>query len=301
MIPKQGWINLYKPKNITSFKAINSIKKKFSIDKIGHAGTLDPLAEGVLPIAIGKATKLIPYISNMNKEYEFTATWGIQTTTDDAEGEILFESSYLPKRKEIEKKIINYIGFISQIPPKVSAVKINGKRAYKLFRENKKFTIQPKKVFIEDLSITDHSINKTSFKILCGQGFYVRSLARDLAIDLKTYGHISSLKRSKVGKFTEKNSILLDDLLKIGQMHEEINCISTTISMLDDILAYEIEEKLDIENLSFGRSIKIDVRKIINPSSIKLDKKNIFLFKKGDIVSIGKLDGNLFKPNKILI
>ena len=301
MITKQGWINLYKPKNITSFKAINSIKKKFSINKIGHAGTLDPMAEGVLPIAIGKATKLIPYISNMNKEYEFTVTLGIQTTTDDAEGEILFESSYLPKRKEIEKKIINYIGFISQIPPKVSAVKINGKRAYKLFRENKKFTIQPKKVFIVDLCITDHSINKTSFKILCGQGFYVRSLARDLAIDLKTYGHISSLKRSKVGKFSEKNSILLDDLLKIGQMHEEINCISTTISMLDDILAYEIEEKLDIENLSFGRSIKIDERKIINPSSINLDKKNIFLFKKGDIVSIGKLDGNLFKPNKILI
>ncbi len=301
MISKQGWINLYKPKNITSFKAINSIKKKFSINKIGHAGTLDPMAEGVLPIAIGKATKLIPYISNMNKEYEFTVTWGIQTTTDDAEGEILFESSYLPKRKEIENKIINYIGFISQIPPKVSAVKINGERAYKLFRENKKFTIQPKKVFIEDLCITDHSINKTSFKILCGQGFYVRSLARDLAIDLKTYGHISSLKRSKVGKFSEKNSILLDDLLKIGQMHEEINCISTTISMLDDILAYEIEEKLDIENLSFGRSIKIDERKIINPSSINLDKKNIFLFKKGDIVSIGKLDGNLFKPNKILI
>ena len=301
MISKQGWINLYKPKNITSFKAINSIKKKFSIKKIGHAGTLDPMAEGVLPIAIGKATKLIPYISTMNKEYEFVITWGAQTTTDDAEGKILFESNYLPKRKEIEKKIIKYIGYINQIPPKVSAVKINGKRAYKLFRENKKFTIQPKKVFIEDLCITDHSINKTSFKILCGQGFYVRSLARDLAIDLKTYGHISSLKRSKVGKFSEKNSILLDDLLKIGQTHEEINCISTTISMLDDILAYEIEEKLDIENLSFGRSIKIDERKIINPSSINLDKKNIFLFKKGDIVSIGKLDGNLFKPNKILI
>ena len=301
MISKQGWINLYKPKNITSFKAINSIKKKFSINKIGHAGTLDPMAEGVLPIAIGKATKLIPYISKMNKEYEFTVTWGIQTTTDDAEGKILFESNYLPKRKEIEKKIIKYIGYINQIPPKVSAVKINGKRAYKLFRENKKFTIQSKKVFIEDLFITDHRINKTSFKILCGQGFYIRSLARDLAIDLKTYGHISSLKRSKVGKFSEKNSILLDDLLKIGQTHEEINCISTTISMLDDILAYEIEEKLDIENLSFGRSIKIDERKIINPSSINLDKKNIFLFKKGDIVSIGKLEGNLFKPNKILI
>ena len=301
MISKQGWINLYKPKNITSFKAINSIKKKFSINKIGHAGTLDPMAEGVLPIAIGKATKLIPYISIMKKEYEFTITWGSQTTTDDSQGKILFESNYFPTKNEIENKIINYLGYITQIPPKVSAVKINGKRAYKLFRENETFTIEPKKVFVENLSITKHSTDKTSFKILCGKGFYVRSFARDFALDLKTYGHISSLKRSKVGKFREKTSILLDDLLKIGQMHEGINFISPTISMLDDILAYEIEEKIDIENLSFGRSIKIDEEKIINSSSINLDKKNIFLFKKGDIVSIGKLDGNLFKPNKILI
>ena len=301
MISKQGWINLYKPKNITSFKAINSIKKKFSIKKIGHAGTLDPMAEGILPIAIGKATKLIPYINNKKKEYEFTITWGSQTTTDDSQGKIIFESNYLPTKTKIEKKINSYLGYINQIPPKVSAVKINGQRAYKLFRENKKFTIEPKKVFIEKLNITEHNTHKTSFKILCGKGFYVRSFARDFALDLETYGHISSLKRSKVGKFTKKTSILLDDLLKIGQRHKEINCISPSISMLDDILAYEIEEQLDIDNLSFGRSIKIDEKKIINFSSVNLDKKNIFLFKKGDIVSIGKLDGNLFKPNKILI
>ncbi len=301
MFTKQGWINLYKPKNISSFKAINSLKKEFLINKIGHAGTLDPMAEGVLPVAIGKATKLIPYISIMNKEYEFTISWGSQTMTDDAEGKILFESNYFPQKNEIEKKIINYLGFINQIPPKVSAVKVNGNRAYKLVRNNETFKIQPKKVFVENLSIIDHSIKKTSFKILCGKGFYVRSLARDLALDLKTYGHISSLKRSKVGKFNEKNSILLDDLLKIGQRHKEINCISPTISMLDDILAYEIDDQLDIKNLSFGRSIKIDKNKIINSSSINLDNENIFLSKKGDIVSIGKLDGNLFIPNKILV
>ena len=160
MISKQGWINLYKPKNITSFKAINSIKKKFSINKIGHAGTLDPMAEGVLPIAIGKATKLIPYISNTNKEYEFSVTWGTQTTTDDAEGKILFESNYLPKRKEIEKKIIDYIGYINQTPPKVSAVKINGKRAYKLFRENKKFKEKLSKYFnVSILSTSNRSFS----------------------------------------------------------------------------------------------------------------------------------------------
>jgi len=301
MLTKQGWINLYKPKNISSFKAINSLKKEFLINKIGHAGTLDPMAEGVLPVAIGKATKLIPYISIMNKEYEFTITWGSQTITDDADGKILFESNYFPQITEIEKKIINYLGYINQIPPKVSAVKINGNRAYKLVKKNENFKIQPKKVLVENLSIIDHSIKKTSFKIICGKGFYVRSLARDLALDLKTFGHISSLKRLKVGKFNEKNSILLDDLLKIGQRHKEINCISPTISMLDDILAYEIDDQLDIVNLSFGRSIKIDKNKIINSSSINLDNENIFLSKKGDIVSIGKLDGNLFIPNKILV
>ncbi len=301
MIFKQGWINLYKPKNITSFKAINSIKKKFLINKIGHAGTLDPMAEGILPIAIGKATKLIPYISSTNKEYEFTITWGSQTSTDDSEGEILFKSDYYPKKRDIEKKLINYIGLINQIPPKVSAIKIHGRRAYKLFRDKKFFEIPPRKVFIKNIFITNHDTYKTSFRILCGKGFYIRSLARDIALDLKTYGHISSLKRVAVGKFTEKNSILLDDLVKIGQRHNEINCIFPTISMLDDILAYEVEEQMDIKNLSFGRSIKIDAGKIINSSSINLHRSSIFLSRKGDVVSIGKLDGNLFKPNKILI
>ena len=126
MISKQGWINLYKPTNITSFKATNCMKKKFSINKIDHVGTLDPMAEGVLPIAIGKATKLIPHIKIMKKEYEFTITWGSQTTTDDSQGKIIFESNYFPIKTEIEKNINNYLGYINQIPPKVSAVKING-------------------------------------------------------------------------------------------------------------------------------------------------------------------------------
>ena len=140
----QGWINLYKPKNISSFKAIYKIKKKFSIKKIGHAGTLDPLAEGILPIALGKATKLIPYINNNIKNYNFTIKWGAETSTDDSEGEILFTSNNLPKLEDIEKKIKNYIGYIKQVPPNVSAVKINGQRAYKLSRNNEERTAESK-------------------------------------------------------------------------------------------------------------------------------------------------------------
>ncbi len=297
----QGWINLYKPKNISSFKAINKIKKKFLIKKIGHAGTLDPLAQGILPLAIGKATKLIPFINNDLKIYEFIISWGLQTSTDDSEGEILFRSNKLPKLVDINQKLKNFIGNIKQIPPKVSAVKVNGTRAYKLARENKDFNILPKNVFVKSLKVTKHEKTKTSFIIECGKGFYIRSLARDLAIDLKTFGHISSLKREKVGKFKRETSILLDDLLKIGQRHKLINCIKPTVSMLDDILAFEIVDQIDIENLSFGKTIKIDEKKFKNFQSISLDKKIIFLSNKGDIVSIGKLVGNLFKPNKILL
>ena len=136
---QQGWLNVYKPINITSFGVIKKIKKKYNIEKIGHAGTLDPLAEGILPVAIGKTTKLIPFISDQAKEYEFQIKWGEQTSTDDREGDIIEKSSYIPSYSEIYMKLKNFTGKIIQAPPKASAVKINGIRAYKLFRLNTNF------------------------------------------------------------------------------------------------------------------------------------------------------------------
>ena len=297
----QGWINLYKPKNITSFKAINKIKRNFNLKKIGHTGTLDPLAEGILPIAIGTTTKLIPFINNKLKIYKFTVNWGSQTSTDDSEGKILFKSNFYPTLRNIKIKIKNFTGYFNQIPPKFSAIKINGERAYKLGRQNKNFNISPKCVYVRNLKVIKHEEIKTSFEIECGTGFYIRSLARDLARELKTFGHISYLERIKVGKFTKESSILLDDLLKIRQTQVGINCILPTISMLDDILAYEIVDQNDIKDLSFGRSINIDKKNFKNLQSMTIDKKLIFLSHNGDIISFGKLVGNLFKPNKILI
>ena len=297
----QGWINLYKPKNISSFKAINKIKKKFLLKKIGHAGTLDPLAKGILPVAIGKATKLISFVNNDMKKYYFTISWGIQTSSDDSDGEILNRSKELPELKEIEKNKNKFIGLVFQIPPKVSAIKINGQRAYKLVRKKQDFSIPPKEVFVKKIEVLSHTITKTSFSLECGKGFYIRSFARDIAAELGTFGHISSLERVKVGNFTSETSILLDDLLKIGQRLDDFNCFKTSVSMLDDILAYEIEDKKDLNELSFGRPIKIQEEYIKNFSSKTIDKKNIFLSSNGNIVSIGKLEGNLFKPNKILL
>ena len=161
----QGWINLYKPKNITSFYAIKKIKYKFKIKKIGHAGTLDPLAEGVLPIAIGKATKLIPFIHSQQKKYIFEIKWGEKTSTDDSEGVVINTSKKLPKEEEINEQLKNFLGYIDQTPPKASAVKINGKRAYQLLRENKNIELKPKKVFVSKIKLLD-SID-TPHGLLC--------------------------------------------------------------------------------------------------------------------------------------
>jgi len=297
----QGWINLYKPKNISSFKAINKIKKHFSFKKIGHAGTLDPLAEGILPVAIGKTTKLIPFIQSDLKCYKFTVYWGTQTSTDDTDGNVIRRSHIIPNLKDIKNNLNKFIGFNLQTPPKVSAVKINGQRAYILARRNKDFKIPEKQVYVKKIQLLRHHGHTTTFYIECGKGFYIRSFARDIAMLLGTYGHVLSLERVKVGNFVKETSILLDDLLKISERHDLFNCILPSVSMLDDILAYEINDRKDIVDLSFGKSIKIkeDFAKAL--FSKKNDKKNIFLSSKGDIVSIGRLIGNLFIPYKILI
>jgi len=297
----QGWVNLYKPKEISSFSAIYKIKKKFNIKKIGHAGTLDPKAEGILPIAINKTTKLIPFVNISSKKYLFKIKWGEQTSTDDSEGEIINVSNKIPSEEEINQIIHSFTGFQDQIPPKASAVKVNGKRAYVVLRENKNFSLNSKKVFLKSIAVLFSNNNTSSFEIDCGKGFYVRSLARDIAYKLGTYGHVVELKRTKVGQFTEKSSILLDDILKIGQSEFEFNCIHSSISMLDDILAYEVEEKKDLNDLSLGKPIFINKKRLIKKPLDSDKEELVFLSKKGKIISFGKLSEDLFKPNKVLI
>ena len=299
----QGWLNIYKPFGVTSFYVVKKIKKYFNLKKIGHGGTLDPLAEGVLPIAIGKATKLIPFINGDIKEYEFKIKWGEQTSTDDAEGEIIKRSQYIPSEIKIKEALVNFKGEILQKPPKASAIKINGQRAYKLLREEKSFEMPKKKVFIysSELVKTYNFPSLSKIRIKCGKGFYVRSFARDIAEFLNTTGHISSLKRTKVGMFTDKNANLLDDLLKIGQTLTEFKGFHSSFSMLDDILAYEVDDEKDKVSISQGKLIKINLNNLIKPLLNLTDRKIVFLTDKGKVISFGKLDGDLFKPDKVLI
>jgi len=298
---EQGWLNIYKPRGISSFNVVYKIKKKFNLKKIGHGGTLDPLAEGVLPVAIGKTTKLIPFINKDIKEYEFTIKWCEQTSTDDSEGEVIARSSKIPSPLEITNQILKMKGNLLQKPPYASAVKINGKKAYKLLREKKTFEIKDKLVFIDEVSLLSSYTQTSKFFIRCGKGFYIRSFARDLGAKLSTKAHIISLKRIKVGKFEAKSANLLDDLLNIRQRLFEFRGFHSSSSMLDDILAYEIDDEKDITSISQGKSIKLDIKKLIKPPLDLTDEKIIFLTVRKNVVSFGKLSGDLFKPNKVLL
>ena len=298
----QGWLNIYKPLNISSFAIIRRIKKKFNIDKIGHGGTLDPLAEGILPIAVGKTTKLIPFINSDVKEYEFEIKWGEQTSTDDREGKIIERTDNIPTLENIKIKLKEFRGIIIQKPPKASAIKIKGERAYNLLRQNIDFEVGEKNVQIFETKIINWENELiTKIKIKCGKGFYVRSFARDLAEKLDSKGHVHSLKRTQVGKFNINNTNLLDDLLKIGQRLHEFRGFHSSVSMLDDILAYEVDDEESKLNLSHGKEINININLLNNPPLNLLDRKVIFLTNKGSVLSFGKLDGDLFKPDKVLI
>ena len=298
----QGWLNIYKPLHISSFAIIRRIKKKFNIDKIGHGGTLDPLAEGILPIAVGKTTKLIPFINSDVKEYEFEIKWGEQTSTDDREGMIIERTDNIPTLENIKIKLKEFRGIIMQKPPKASAKKIKGQRAYNLLRQNIDFELGENNVQIFETKIINWENELiTKIKIKCGKGFYVRSFARDLAEKLDSKGHVHSLKRTKVGKFNINNANLLDDLLKIGQRLHEFKGFHSSVSMLDDILAYEVDDEKSKLNLSHGKAINININLLNNPPLNLLDRKVIFLTNKGSVLSFGKLDGDLFKPDKVLI
>ena len=273
----QGWLNVYKPKGISSFNVVFKIKKKFNLKKIGHGGTLDPLAEGVLPI------------KNI-KEYEFKIKWCEQTTTDDSEGKVIARSLKIPSPLEINNQILKLKGSILQKPPLASAIKINGKKAYQLLRAKKNFQIKERSVFLDEVTLLDSQKQSSKFFIRCGKGFYIRSFARDLGEKLETKAHISSLKRIKVGKFEAKNANLLDDLLNIRQRLFEFKGFHSSSCMLDDILAYEIDDEKDITSISQGKSIKLNLKKLIKPPLNLTEEKVIFLTVRKKVISFGKLD-----------
>ena len=226
-----GWLFVDKHVGITSRKIVDIISRSIKQKKVGHAGTLDPMASGLLAVAIGEATKTVFLIQNTKKIYEFKVRWGISTSTDDIEGQVISQSPIRPTKKEILSLIPKFIGDIEQRPPIYSAIKINGIRSYKIARQNKKVSHKLRSIIVSDLKLKkyvdeDHSI----FEITCSKGTYVRSIARDLGKKLNSEAHVVELRRKAIGKFSVKNAILLDLSSKL--IHSPL-ILKNLISMKD--------------------------------------------------------------------
>ena len=216
-----GWLNIDKPYGFSSAKVVAIVKKLLKAKKVGHGGTLDPLASGVLPICINKATKTTEKTMIFSKEYFFNITFGEERTTADAEGEIIKTSNIIPTENEIKNILNNFIGEIQQTPPIYSAIKVNGKRAYDLARNNQNVELQARLVKVFELNFLGFENEKTAkFSVKCGKGFYIRSLAVDISKALNTVGYVSYLRRTEVGIFNKDNMITLEKLKTIYENNE---------------------------------------------------------------------------------
>jgi tRNA pseudouridine55 synthase len=241
-----GFLLLDKPLGMTSAKAVGVVKQMlreggFKHLKIGHAGTLDPLASGLLPLAIGEATKVMRFLTDASKEYHFSIGWGEQRSTDDAEGEVIATHPHRPSKDAILAALPAFIGEIQQAPPAFSAIKIDGKRAYALARAGQLPEMVARSVHVHALTLLKTEENQADFRLHCGKGTYVRSLARDLALALGTVGYVSALRRTKVGRFDVGDAFLLE---KTGKFMQIAPLSPLPIaSVLDDIPAVTVDSE----------------------------------------------------------
>lgn len=262
--PIHGWLNLYKPPGMTSNQAVGAVKRLLRPQKIGHAGTLDPLAEGVLPLALGEATKTVPYLMDAAKDYVFTVRWGEARSTDDAEGDVIETSDVRPSAVRIAAILPQFTGVIEQAPPVYSAIKIDGRRACDRARAGQEVVLKARQVEVFSLVLhpspnlppqgggSEHSEQVggdcATFTVTCSKGTYIRSLARDMAQALGTVGHVTYLKRARVGKFHERDAISLDFLEEFVHNAPAPEVIASAPFILplalalDDIPALEVDE-----------------------------------------------------------
>ncbi len=234
-----GWLIVDKPEGMTSTAVVNKVKWALDARKAGHAGTLDPAATGVLAVALGEATKTVPYVTDALKAYRFTVRFGQATNTDDAEGEVIAESDSRPDDPEIETALAGFVGDIMQVPPKFSAVKIDGERAYKLARDGEDVEIAARPLYVEELSLVarpdpDHAV----LEMVCGKGGYVRAIARDLGEKLGCYGHVTELRRIWSGPFDAEDGISIeriDELARTPALDELLRPLEDGLAELPEL------------------------------------------------------------------
>ncbi len=281
-----GVINIYKPKGMTSHDVVGVLRKKLNIKQVGHTGTLDPFAEGVLPVCVGKATRLIEYFED-DKEYLATVQFGSQTTTYDLEGNITQTSSIKITQTNLEKALEIFQGEILQTPPIYSAIKVNGKKLYEYAREGKEVKIEPRKVTIYKIELKsfDEIKQQAEISIKCSKGTYIRSIANDIGVNLGCFGHLVKLIRTQAGKFLVENSVQLDDLDIKNKIQSPLEVLSLPQINVNDIMH---------ERISHGMSIKT------NTDKIKIGDFLILIYN-NNIDAIGVFDGECIKIKKVFI
>ena len=290
-----GWLNINKESNISSAKVVAIVKKLTGAKKVGHAGTLDPMATGVLPIALGAATKTVRFVMNGIKQYEFEVKWGAETDTDDIEGNIIKKSSKRPTSEEIIKSINKFTGEIVQVPPKYSAIKVNGVRSYKIARKFGNPILKSRKIYVKKLELLKYIDSDSSkFFLECEKGVYVRSIARDLAQYLGTNGHVSKLCRLSVNKFYYKDAILLADLSKLVDKSVIIESIMPISRVLDDIPAFEID-KVNATKISNGQKIYFNNDYLEGKNKLE----EIFITYKNNPMAIARYENGVISPKKV--
>jgi tRNA pseudouridine55 synthase len=292
-----GWLILDKPQGLTSNQALSRLKRCFNPRKVGHAGTLDPLATGVLPIAFGEATKTVAHVVDCEKTYDFTIRWGIETDTDDAEGKPVRTSDARPSPDAIEDALQAFIGDIMQTPPCYSAIKVEGERAYDLARDGEVVELQPRLVSVYELDIEEAiSPDLTRLICACGKGTYVRSIARDLGRALGCYGHIAALRRTAVGPFGEENAISLETLESLSNSDAGQDALMGTITpvetALDGIPALAISGD-DAARLKRGQSI------LIRGGNAPILKGPVYATSHGVLVAIGEVERGELHPIRV--
>ena len=245
-IAVNGWLILDKPLGMTSAAAVARVRRLFSAAKAGHAGTLDPLATGLLPIALGEATKTVSLVMDGWKTYRFTVRWGSQTTTDDAEGIVTEQSARRPESKDIVALLPRFIGRIDQVPPSFSAILVGGERAYAKARQGATVALASRSVTVEALALLEARANEADFELRCGKGTYVRSIARDLGRALGCFGYVTALRRTATGPFAERDMISLEKLEEFSHNDGGRKAMLTVIrplrTALDDIPALALDE-----------------------------------------------------------
>jgi len=293
-----GWVALDKPVGMTSTQAVGAIKRLFQCKRAGHAGTLDPLASGCLPIALGEATKTVPFVMDGRKSYRFTVRWGEERDTDDAEGRVTAVSDRRPERGEIEALLPGYTGTIAQVPPRYSAIKIEGERAYDLARDGEMIELAARPVEVHRLELVNvPDADHAEFEAECGKGTYVRALARDLGRALGCYGHIQALRREAVGPFGENDLISLEQLSDLchraaageASLADAVLPVETA---LDDIPALAVS-RADAARLQKGQAV------LLRGRDAPIFRGTVYVTASGRLVALAEVDRGEIVPKRV--